>query len=628
MILSFGCCMFVFILFHFPIVEARLAYKEEMFDNSSLVIADCLQGLTSSALFISEDLKGNPLASKIIKNMNISIAMEHLNGKRCQEASYILFSSSMQFYTDLLKDSSMEDQLCLIVVWPRVNGNASMQDIFTEVWKHEIYKIIILKVEESLDISIYTFLPYSDHRCEAAGPPELIDTWSSKGKLFLNGTAPTHFKKFPLRNFHGCPIKCIVENHPPEAILTKFKNSTVNLQGGGGVVLSSLMKRYNFTLTVQMVDYYSANVRDKYGYKIFKVSKGDFEIALKRKTSDLAFGVFSYLTHFAPDIDFSEQYLVENYAFYVPCGTKGTPSIWRNYYSEFSYQIWIILGFLILFFSLGFKCITIIFKEGKNSIFTSFWNNILNLFAFHVESPVKMKTFISTLRFCLVLIMFHCTILSVAYKASMKSFLLAPREAGSMDTWEELEKSDMSVTGIPSSFPILKAFGKNDLTLGKITKRFKIKTDGEFSDIVYAVTEKRDTAYFGSESMIMFFNSKTNEDNGKLKQTICQISRKVASSPATPFLLRKGSPFQYFIKRVTSDHVHGGLILNSTFKAEKIKHNFGIKREEKKYSINQLKGVFILWGFGLLLSLFAFTFELLCFYSNKNRVRNFKSRFM
>lgn len=277
-------------------------------------------------------------------------------------------------------------------------------------------------------------------------------------------------------------------------------------------------------------------------------------------------------------------------------------------------------GFTII---LGFLCFmkllsTVLAKEGSS--FSSFCGNTFILWAIHVENTASFRTRSTTAKAFFTMVMFYSMIISVAYRASLKSFLMAHLEPKSIETWEELEESDFQIAGLSQDFHILNTIGTTYVTLQKLAQKYEVRSTGEFSDIVYDLAVKRNTAFFGSERMLMYYYFNLQEEYGTTIQRVCQVGQFVSSSPASLFLMRSGSPFRYMIDQLTINDIQTGhMTFTGRAAATKTSTAYSLNEKQETFSLNHLRGTFLMWFIGITLALIALTIEVIYYKLHPDR---------
>lgn len=597
--------------------EAKILLEPEDYVEESLTsFIDCMKNFKTvfdKSVMVSEEVQTNYFADKFMKAMGISVSLVNIDSRQPKGTNYryIVFSSESSFYERLLKGISTESKTTFTFIWPWSNvtvPNTTFEEIFSVFWRRRMFSFVVLVEDKNHDINIYYHFPYRPNHCGKVGPPILVDTWKAKNKDFNKGFL-ANFSSV-LTNFHRCPLKLVTKNRPPESSVL-MENGSLLLGGIGGKILTALMRKYNFSVIITQAEDLESNayLRDKYGYVLSNYSKDKIVQGLSDAKFDLAFGVFPFLSYFSSDIELSSFSFTENFAFYVPCGTKETPSLWRFYYVEFSLPTWVTVLLLFLVFLCFMKLLSTVLV--KDTSFSSFWGNTFILWSIHVENTVSFRTRSTTAKVFFTMVMFYCMIISVAYRASLKSFLMAHLEPKSIETWEELEESDFKITGLSQDFHILDTIGINYLTIRKLAQKYEVRSTGEFSDIVYDLAVKRNTAFFGSERMLMYYYSNLQEEYGTTIQRVCQVGQFVSSSPASLFIMRSGSSFRYMIDQLTINYMQTGHMTFIGASATKTTTAYSLNEKQETFSLNHLRGTFLMWFIGITIALIAFTIEVL-----------------
>lgn len=607
----------VLIILQFSDSKLLLKSTDGAISSSSLINAVNNFGSDLTHLMlVSEDVQRSVLANQFIKVTNNPVWILKLKHTTTPFSKYILTSTEETFYSKLFKNKSVSDQLKYYILWTWPVSNGLLEKVFSLAWEHNLTNVFVFIEQNNTDVNVYKFYPFGPNYCRKSGPPVIFDTWNFEKKTFLLKRQERKFRYFInyQKNLYGCPVKVLLKNRPPDSFVLRGRNKLLHFLGPGGKILDSIKKIYNFTLDIQVAD--EDYHHDKVGFALTNKTMIQVNKNLLLHNFDFAFGVFSYLLNWYPNTDFSHYFMTEKYAFHVPCGTVVVWTLWRDYYMEFSPATWASVALVFFVISVGLTVVTKMLPQ-EHPVFANVWQNVFTLWAMHVESPVTLRITTNSMRLCLALLMFYCMIVTVAYQTSLNSFLMAPLEVNSIQSWEQLDNSDLKLTGTISMHTVLEKISVEIPIIKSILQRYKIKTTGEFSEIIPEVTIKRDTACFAPESMIAFYNSIGNEESQTGKHTICQVMPYVAESPASTFLVKKGSPFLYIVNRVTVDHMQAGLMNHfGASKTIKTTANRVYKNNQEKYSMKHAKGSFFLLITGVNISFLAFLYEIINFRLN------------
>ncbi|KAG8281905.1 hypothetical protein J6590_049969 [Homalodisca vitripennis] len=238
-----------------------------------------------------------------------------------------------------------------------------------------------------------------------------------------------------------------------------------------------------------------------------------------------------------------------------------------------------------------------------------FSRNTLTVFGIHLEIVVGLKPVSNTIRILMAVFMFYCMIMSVAYKASLESVLMAPLTGATIQTWEQLEQSNLKITGGHLSFTVLNEISKDHCTLQEILKRFKIHTPTELSTLFHRIQEKRDTAYFGAEGGANLITHMNGRDGISAEPTICKINEAVTSSPLSLILTRRGSIFTLLFNRVVVKYMQAGLLAQNRSVFIKKTAPRRINNKPKPYILKQFRYIFLLWLCGMITASLIFLLE-------------------
>lgn len=81
-----------------------------------------------------------------------------------------------------------------MILWDGVRGGTDQSDridlhriqvVFEAFWQYQLVEVAVLVPMSTGSIRVYTFNPYTPSRCDKAGPPIMINIWSSWTNTFL-----------------------------------------------------------------------------------------------------------------------------------------------------------------------------------------------------------------------------------------------------------------------------------------------------------------------------------------------------------------------------------------------------------------------------------------------------------
>lgn len=600
--------------------ECVLNYPTWVLNEADSPLVSCARNITHQYVpfvpvsFFEEDVQNNVIAQKLLNTLNLPCLLQSLQVTYSYETTYILFHSDAVVYQRLLSKINYGSKPRFLIVWQKNNSavlREAIVDVLSVFWKFRYLSVLVLSEQPDDTVDIYTYFPYSPAHCGQVGPPVLMDTWNATERSFRVKRDLFTFG-LKLGNLHGCPIRCWGKNRPPDSIIIPLGQDKYLLSGSGGHALTVIEQKLNFTAAIHMPGNFSTI--DEFGYYLTNDTPQVVREKLLFDMQNIGFGTFSHIIYFMPDIEFSTYYSNECFMWFAPCWAGKAPSKWQIYYKEFSPFIWflIIITFVVVLVML--TSMSKLLPQG-NSGFKCLQKNVFNIIAFMLENSVPLNLKSISIRYFLVQFLLYSMIVSVAYKASLKSFLTVPWQVRNIETTDELAKANFKVTGPPQMFNILKRFSGNNVCWQKMIDRFTVKIDGKFSEVVNRVTHDRDTTTFGAQRF-MFHYSKYR-DNATTTDPMCPVPGCVIRAATSPFLVRRGSPFLDSMNRITSSLVESGIISMWWTRHEPKNPKPNKDFELALYTFHHLEGSLWLLTLGLSTATIFFCIELLQYHVSK-----------
>lgn len=566
--------------------------------------------------FLQENIDKSETAQDLIKIFDIPITIQSKNYLTSDHSIYIFFyyKTHHRLNSFLNKINYSDKPRFLIVLSGVKNQNViePLTNIFLEFWQFKFLRVLVL-FEHQNNVYIYTYFPYSSTRCSEVGSPVLVDVWESTKLLLKHNNSDIWSLKAKLNNLHGCNFRCIAKNRPPDSIIIPLPDNQWYLSGNGGLILQTLMKKLNFTPSIIMPE--NTTVRDKFGYSLFSSTSLVISDNLIKGEQDIAFGTFSHLIYYHPQIEFSHSVVSECFRWCVPCASGSFPSFWQDYYKEFSYVIWTLILFLFL---LAVAMLTITSKifHTDSSKFQNIAFNTIYIWAIVLNMGISPIHQLKSMRFFLIQFSIYSLIIAVAYEAALKSFLTVPEGRANINNWQEIDKLNLKITGVPQAFKILENAAKYNKILQNLCNKFNIKKSGEFSEVIEHVVVDKDTAIFGAERFMLHYSA--NRNNILTTDPICPVPKCVFQAYASPFLLRKGSPLLPIINDIIYRLSESGI--TSRWWIENEPKNHKPKPDQctlvLQFSFSQVKGVVILLLIGHTIAFLILVIEILYYRYN------------
>lgn len=154
-----------------------------------------------------------------------------------------------------------------------------IQDIFDDLWKLQIYNVIVIFKDGHRHIFVMTFFPFRSSTDCSNTTPVLINE-------FINGTFTRGLSNiFPnkMKNLHQCEVKVATTNDIPPHMVSRIKSDgTFELVGRDYEILMTLSKSLNFKINFSFIGKYGCiyEIRGVFGtLKSVHENKSDLVIA-------------------------------------------------------------------------------------------------------------------------------------------------------------------------------------------------------------------------------------------------------------------------------------------------------------------------------------------------------------
>lgn len=247
-----------------------------------------------------------------------------------------VFLAEDDLYLQLLNTTQ---QSYFVVVWTRQILMNGVRQVFRNFWKYGKHvNVIGLVMMDDGNVNAYTYRPFSNYGCSKLGRPFLLDQWNDSA--FNSGTNLFSLKT-KTGDMRGCSLRCVGNEHPPDAVM-RHDGQKWTTSGVGGKVLDIVAKHMNFTpviksskgdLNVMFSWYNSEEVLD------------NISAMLYAEEADLAFGWYSQATQKnAYNTELARTTSIDCLGWAVPYRAGPAPQSWTYYVYEFDKVGWLFIG--------------------------------------------------------------------------------------------------------------------------------------------------------------------------------------------------------------------------------------------------------------------------------------------
>lgn len=480
-------------------------------------------------------------------------------------------------------------------------GNLSL--IFEVLWDYYmVNSLVAIPSKNSADtMEIYSWFPFLNNSCGQSQKYELFNICEF-GKFSRN--ANMFVQKVPA-NFNGCPVvgKAVVWSpfvmEPDDSILADNKALKIT-QGIETMMLKTFSEVLNFTFLI-----YSSTVPQNWGISTQdgKNKTGIIKEIFQRKV-DIGFGNFGPTEGRRRFCDYSASHIYESVTWCVPIA-QIVPK-WRTLLSAFKISTWLSMLIVYLLVSI------ITYKISKfapiDMTYSSIKNCFQNLFSIFLGLAVNRtpnKVSARILLFVWIFFGFHFV---AAYQAKLISALLYPLYEKQISTIEEIFDSKLNWAIMPT---LNRVFENNDdWRVAKLLREWKSCFDAD--KCLQRIAEKQDFAVFMSETHSRFERWKyTNENGEPLIFCFPSYMKFTAELYMTKGFLLKDKIDQLIYRIRPSGLINKWKIdLTYSLMLRNRKNRSGVKHNQT-LSLLHLQGVFLIWNFGIGLSLISFVLEIL-----------------
>ncbi|GLV36699.1 Ionotropic receptor 60a [Carabus blaptoides fortunei] len=459
-------------------------------------------------------------------------------------------------------------------------------------WSSYIVNINVF-IWNGIDVNVYTYFPYKGNKCGENIIAELL------GKYPIDDLFPS---KIPL-TFHGCPIVVLIDLFPPCTLAADLATDDPKKVGFETVLLKNVLQHMNLMPSIM---FENGTVLD---HNLLNNEFDDLREYLKNEHCQIAIGnLLPKPPFFFEYFDISYPYYSDNYYWYVPKASFGDK--WHSLYLIFPITMWLSILAIYLFNILVWFTFTR-FVDDIAEIKSMSWC-VIETWRSLLQGSFKLpKT--SVMRILVITWSSIGFILASAYQSQLLSILTSPIYNHQLSTLQELADSSLHIAYTGHGLDSYK-----DSTV-EVERRIFAKAQfyppAEF--VTFIRNHSSHIAFQGSATRIRYTHLLyyTNPDGTSKIHEIQKSMFKTISCMYTargyPLLERinnivrlllENGLFHKWIKDMDMDKVHDVMSENKT----------------GKLSMHDLKGIFGLLLFGIVLSSLTFIVEIFISYKNKS----------
>jgi F0F1-type ATP synthase assembly protein I len=317
------------------------------------------------------------------------------------------------------------------------------------------------------------------------------------------------------------------------------------------------------------------------------------------KYSDISIGNMKYDTDYSVMLEFTDSHFTDTHTWYVPRALPRPQ--WIAVAGVFVLSAWLLLFLAVILSALLMRYLSrsLRLTVPQDGTYRSTANCLSISCSVMLGVAVPTLPLSNPLRVIFFFLVVFCMAVNSIFQSCVTSLLVEPGFLHQMDNFEELTESSLNVF-ISERFQWYLYYTDID--------KQRIISHNDTNSWMQIFYEDRNSAIFLSSSKMSYlFNSIQNKYHA-LSDNSLQLH--------SVMLVKKGWPFLKQANRVIRRLVEGGIpnkIMNGIISSKPYGHGrVGVRNPFAKYSslsVEQLQVVFLIFGFGLGVSLLAFVVE-------------------
>jgi hypothetical protein len=388
---------------------------------------------------VSQSQTENDLVERILQGNNVNYAVRLDDVKHIQTVknrkkrfSIIPIDNIKSFHIFKEQINPKVFSFSGIFVFILIDGKiADMKEIFSTLWKRNIYNVdILFQNEDSIDVM--TFMPFSRSTCDDT-TPRIINR-------FVNGSFEKNLKEtiFPMKfeNLRKCEIKIATYEENPNVIRKKNSDGSEKLSDFDMEIIDEISKALNFEKKIEFIE-----GPDPWGLVLDNGTVTGALNKLVNGKAQIAIGSMFLVLTKLKHVDASESYFHVPEVFVLSSARKLTS--FEKLLQPFDAWIWILIS---LTFLIAFLVIFIINRKIpklKSFVFGTGINDPeLNVVIaiFGGSQPKLPKRNFS--RFLLMKFLIFCMIFRNAYQGALFKFIQSDQRNKNPQTISELAEQN------------------------------------------------------------------------------------------------------------------------------------------------------------------------------------------
>lgn len=566
--------------------------REEETSNLVRCLIEIIESVNSVKKLAVFGAEGDALIEKILKSVQVPVIinaeeMVKSGVDRRERNDFILILNTTFTVTDLLITTHWDAETRFILMckehWDEL--------IFQQFWKKKVINVFAL-VEHDVEVLLYSFLPFGVNGCNTAHKI-LLDRWS-RGRFLGSGLIKIH-DGVTITNMNNCPVNVTVVDVKPQVFFQDecSCNGTHQTSGIEGNIMKEIGKKLNMELM-----YVTAVDGIGWGWIEPKPSGVVGEVYTGR--SEFGIGLLAPTVERFENLDLSVHYNGHECITYgVPKGAGAKQPAWiMILIFEFEGIMWFLIILVFIFVLFQFELIN---KALKLSLFRNNFDFFMYLFGACLGTPVKVQESF-TQRITVISWIIFTFIITVAYRSSMGSKLTVPTPDPDINTFKDLLKSNLRLTGYNNMLRLMQ-YNDSEPEIKLMAERFEV-TYFDIDQAVYDIARHRNIAHVRHVSTFLYYSLISAEARGHIHVLEDCIYRYYPI-----FVMKKNSPFTKLTNRVILNLYETGII---KYWKSWYMYDFPKKPNTfEKLSLEHTFGMFFIILIGYLLAITFFIAELI-----------------
>lgn len=400
------------------------------------------------------------------------------------------------------------------------------------------------------------------------------------------------------KNLYGYPLRVSVYNILPYIWLQETKKGEIEYSGFSGKIFQTV--KHNMNLTPILVEKYQPRLVNR------KLPNGTWVGPLGEVItafSDICpFPMMMFQERFQI-LDYSVVFYFNGFVFVSPKALK-IPQ-WKSLLLPFDVSIWFSVFAILIY---AFVSDVVIHWFMSTAItFQKVIGRALYVLSLYLQGTVASAPKKGALRIVMILCLLGAMIINSLYQGALLSCMITPRYGKDLDSFEDIAKSGLTVTGLPQFLALLNLY---DSPVLKILSSRSVVITNPFQQM-HEVASKRNSIYFGLETTVLHEQQlyKTSDD-----EYLLHILKQRVGSVWGAFILPKDSPYVPRMNVIIQRLFEAGFV--SKWEAQSLHVDTALptishidNKADVSLSLHHIQTAYYLFVTGIIFSVLTFVLE-------------------